>query len=108
MSLPPELARDATPCAADRRALSLAQQRRGEGSSGFDPQEMGIVAQCGPKQNNLRLIDPRIVEPVPAGRFSVAPRDLWGLTSRVIDRAFDSVGRRFPDGISECRRQANG
>jgi len=49
---------------------------------------MAIVAQCATKQSKLRLIDPRIVEPVPAGRFSVAPRDLWGLTNHVIDRAF--------------------
>jgi TonB family protein len=80
---PADLARDANPCAADRRALGLAQKRRGEGVSAFEPQEMGIVAQCGTKQSNLRLIDPRIVESVPAD-----PRDLWELASRVIDRAF--------------------
>lgn len=85
---PAEVARDANPCAADRRALSLAQKRRGEGDSAFEPQEMGIVAQCGPKQSKLRLIDPRIVEPVPAGRFSTAPGDLWELARRVVDRAF--------------------
>jgi TonB family protein len=85
---PAELAGDANPCAVDRRALGLAQKRRGEGVSAFEPQEMGIVAQCGPKRSSLRLIDPRIVEPVPAGRFSAAPRDLWELENRVIDRAF--------------------
>jgi TonB family protein len=85
---PAEIARDANPCAADRHALSLAQKRRGEGVGPFEPQEKGMVAQCGPKRSNLRLIDPRIVEPVPAGQFSVAPRDLWELENRVIDRAF--------------------
>ncbi|HSR09791.1 MAG TPA: energy transducer TonB [Bryobacteraceae bacterium] len=84
---PAELAGEANPCAADRRALGLAQKRRGEGNSAFE-QEMGIVARCGPRQSSLRLIDPRIVWAVPAAGFSAASRDLWELGSRVIDRAF--------------------
>jgi TonB family protein len=85
---PAELAGEANPCAVDRRALGLAQKRRGEGDSAFEPQERGIVARCGPRQSSLRLIDPRIVWAVPAAGFSTASRDLWEVGSRVIDRAF--------------------
>ena len=85
---PSELAQGADPCVADRRTLGLANKRRGEGGSPFEPQEMGIVAQCGAKRSNLRLIDPRIVQPFIAGQFSTGLRDLWELRSRVIDRAF--------------------
>lgn len=85
---PAEFTRGANPCAADRRELGLAQKRRGEGASPFEPQEMGIVAQCGSRRNNLRLIDSRIEEPLMAGPFSTGLRDLWELRSRVIERAF--------------------
>lgn len=85
---PAELAQGADPCVADRRTLGLANKRRGEGGSPFEPQEMAIVAQCGPKRSSLRLIDPLIVQPSIAGQFSTGLRDLWELRSRVIDRAF--------------------
>jgi len=77
---PAELARGANLCRGDRRALFAAQRLRGEGVSAFEPQEMGMVARCGAKQIKLRLIDPRIVKS--------APRDLWELANRVIDRAY--------------------
>ena len=85
---PAKLALGADPCTADRRTLGLANKRRGEDGSPFEPQEMAIVAQCGPKRSSLRLIEPRIVQPSMAGRFSTGLRDLWELRSRVIDRAF--------------------
>jgi TonB family protein len=77
---PAELAREANTCILDPRVLSAAQKYRGQGISAFEPQEMGMVARCGPKQIKLRLIDPRIVKS--------APRNLWELANRVTIRAF--------------------